>query len=578
MTTRVYKFGLLPPTENADRVRDLMLAAHQLRNQLVEIENNFRWALRLLTADLPEVEAVAAIDAQRLDLEARLLGARKVSGSRKPPSELVAERAQLKAASKEARALAKSARAQRATDPSFILALSELEERAKLLRKLAYEASYVGRITAWGTRALVTEAVKQSAATTPLHSNLRFRSVHGAKFHIGVTAPSAGAETFHQVVAASSSPGGRRGRAILRLRVGSDGGRAVFAEFPMTLHRSIPQGKIVQVTASLKMEANRERWTAEFTVVEADSKPEHGIGTVAVNVGWRQRPTGVRVLTCVDGEREWFVEMPLRIGEQLEKASSVRAIRDANQNKMAPAVLPALAASWIPWLPEAVAYAHAWRSHRRWHSLFLRLREAGLGDEFPALRDWYHQDLHLWQWEAAQRRKAVNSRNDFYRTVAAKLSTQYDTVLIAKSDRARAAMDKGVPDAAQHNRVQAATYDLELVILRAFRGRQGTIQVLPSENKTKTCHACGDVCEFDAARNLEHACEHCGAAWDQDINHCWNLREHFRESPGDAQTLGGARGNKPASLSKKRSDRAANAATKAEKLRAAREALGKAAE
>lgn len=572
--TRVYKFGLLPPVTESARVRELLFAGHRLRNQLAEIENNYRWALRLLTADLPEVARVAELDAQWRDLDARLLAERKATCSRKASPELAAEKAALKVALKEARLAAKEARAARAADAYHILALADLEDRAKLLRRLAYEASGV----TWGVRALVTDAIKQAAKTTPLHSNLCFRALDGARQRIGVTAPSAGDPTFHQLIAAPPSPGGRRQRAILRLRVSSDGRAPVFAEFPMTLHRPIPPGKIVQVVVSMEPEANRERWSAEFTVNEEPSAPAHGIGTVAVNVGWRSRPAGIRVLTCVDHEREWTVEMPPRIGEQLNKASSLREIRDRNQNAMVATVLPLLKSASVEWLPAAVEHAHAWSSHRRWHRLFLRLRADGFGDTFPELRDWYHQDVHLWQWEAAQRRKAVNSRKDFYRTVAAGLSRKYDTVLIAKMDRAKAATDKGAPEAAQHNRVQAATYDLELSIMQAVTGRQGTVQILPSENKTKACHECGEVCDFDAKATVEHTCEHCGATWDQDINHCHNLHAHFRESPGDAQTKGGARNGKQAKNSKKRDSMAAGKAIKTERLEAARKAVSKAAE
>lgn len=40
---------------------------------------------------------------------------------------------------------------------------------------------------------------------------------------------------------------------------------------------------------------------------------------------------------------------------------------------------------------------------------------------------------------------------------------------------------------------------------------------------TTICHVCRQKCVWDAKKDLEHTCEHCGATWDQDDNHCRNL-------------------------------------------------------
>lgn len=324
MTTRVYKFGLLPPTVESERARELMFAGHRLKNQLTEIENNYRYAFRLLTADLPEVIRVAEVDAKWKNLKERILQARQDTNSRKAPPELLAERTVLKAESETARAAAKVARKIRSEDPLHAQALADLDERVKILRKLAYEASGV----TWGVRALLTDSVRQAAATTPIYANIDFQSFNGTTKRIGVTAPSADGPSFHQLLEAPSSPGGRRKRAILRLRVTDDRRSPTFAEFPMTLHRPIPPGKIVQVTVSMKTEANWERWSAEFVVKEEITAPAHGIGTVAVNVGWRSKTDGVRVLTCVDHEREWTIQISPKIVHQLNKARDLRSIRD----------------------------------------------------------------------------------------------------------------------------------------------------------------------------------------------------------------------------------------------------------
>ena len=48
MTTRVYQFGCLAPTEGLDVVRAQLRSAHDFRNDLVAIERGRRAALRAL--------------------------------------------------------------------------------------------------------------------------------------------------------------------------------------------------------------------------------------------------------------------------------------------------------------------------------------------------------------------------------------------------------------------------------------------------------------------------------------------------------------------------------------------------
>src|SRR5271167_4725493 len=60
MGTIVYRFGLLPPTENAAVVRRQMRLAHDYRNLLVEIERGKRAALRALDAELGDTRGLEA--------------------------------------------------------------------------------------------------------------------------------------------------------------------------------------------------------------------------------------------------------------------------------------------------------------------------------------------------------------------------------------------------------------------------------------------------------------------------------------------------------------------------------------
>jgi hypothetical protein len=73
MTTRVYRYGLLPPIENVDLVHEQMRLAHQYQNTLTEIERERRAAVRAATAIYPSIEALTAeVAAAEAVLEAAL--------------------------------------------------------------------------------------------------------------------------------------------------------------------------------------------------------------------------------------------------------------------------------------------------------------------------------------------------------------------------------------------------------------------------------------------------------------------------------------------------------------------------
>jgi hypothetical protein len=63
MAALVYRYGLLSPTCNAERVRDTMRIAHRYRNTLTEIERGLRAAVRAVEADLGIAELTARVDA-----------------------------------------------------------------------------------------------------------------------------------------------------------------------------------------------------------------------------------------------------------------------------------------------------------------------------------------------------------------------------------------------------------------------------------------------------------------------------------------------------------------------------------
>jgi hypothetical protein len=96
---KVYRYGLLPPTENATLVFEQMQKAHVYRNKLVEIERRRRAAQRELLSTLPSIAALeAAAKAADEELDAALAAVRRSRAATHKRSETPEMKARVKTA------------------------------------------------------------------------------------------------------------------------------------------------------------------------------------------------------------------------------------------------------------------------------------------------------------------------------------------------------------------------------------------------------------------------------------------------------------------------------------------------
>jgi hypothetical protein len=323
----------------------------------------------------------------------------------------------------------------------------------------------------------------------------------------------------------------------------------------MKLHRPLPEGgRIKRVNVSLRRRGPHEEWSVEVTVDLGAVVPTgHGIGAVAVDLGWRVVPGGLRVARWggegVSGElclTDWDLG-------GLTKPDELRSIRDRNfaaareelgawLKAQDPASLPA-------WFVTATQHLGQWRSIarlvnlvRRWGAA--RAEDAAarqtLGrfaaslrpddeDAYVALEAWRYRDHHLWAWESAQRVSSLRHRREVYRVFAAHLARRYEVLVLEDFDlrriatRAPVGADQAENEVARHHRQLAAVSELRLCLVQAFAARGGRVVKLPAVDTTRRCHACGHVEVFDAAASIHHTCSRCQATWDQDDNAWRNL-------------------------------------------------------
>lgn len=342
-------------------------------------------------------------------------------------------------------------------------------------------------------------------------------------------------------------PGPRERDAVALIRVGSEGrqGRTpVWLALPLRLHRPLPEdARIRWVAAQREVLAGRDRWSVHLCLErEPPCWRTHGgprAGVIALDLGWRQRPGGMRVATWADDAgHEGEIVLPSWHWEAMQKVSGLGGIRDQLWNQ----TIAALAA-WVRerervpgWLAESARAWHAWR--RKGHLVHLvrqwtENRFAGDEVGFAIAETWLRRDQHLWEWEANLRDQALRRRREYYRVIAADLARRYAGVVVEDFDLSEVARRKPGPDGepgpaaelvaiARRQRQWAAVHELRRAIVSACTREGVAITVVPAADTTVTCAACGTVDRFDK-RALYHRCSGCGQEWDQDVNAARNL-------------------------------------------------------
>lgn len=612
MTVKVYRYGLLPPIENADEVRQQMRLAHNYRNTLVEVERARRAALRAANAtrgDIPTLEAAAKAATASVDAALKSVKTFKSSErTRHVPPELRAQLDAARVAKRDAVAALRAAQRALKDDAQATSQRDLVNERAAFLRRSA--RAHCG--VYWGTY-LGVEAADQQMQKMPLYdrgaepNDPRFvrwtgEGSVGVQIQGGIAADAVmrGSDTRLRIEPAATpasskrSPTSRRSATreyrVLALRIGSRDRDPVWGRWPMVMHRPLPDGALIKwAHVHLRKRGPRDEWSVTLTVELPDShgRPSPGTGAVAIDIGWRLQDDGVRVATWCgsDGDRGRLV-LTTHLS-RMAKADELRSTRDENLvailAKLVPTVLSLAELPTTPdWFRSAVRTIAQWRSQSRLAALAKRWRAArfeGDADAYNAIEAWRYRDFHLWEWESAQRTKTLRHRREVYRVFAAGLAKRYDTLVLEDFDlrniarRPEADRSEDDNDTSRSNRHAVAASALRNVLIQAFAGR---VQKLDPKNTTRACHACGSIEKWDQAEEVIHTCSKCGVAWDQDDNAAINLLTwQARERSGDGQDPGVARGDEktsdPVVIDETRWQRARRLAReKSERMQAAR--------
>jgi hypothetical protein len=539
--SRVYTYGCVPariaPVLNEEGAQAQLRLAGRLWNTLVAIDRariaRYRAVMRDETQERIDVlrEQLAALRTElqrrRKEKRARKVDASDLTGpieeTRGQLAELITHQKATLAARHDAR------RAE----------LTQLRERTnQRIKRARQAASSMGLF--WGT---YNEIVQRADAGRKHGGELHFRGFRGqgtltAQIMGGASVDSCigGQHTFFHLEPAVP---GRKWR-YARMRIGSEEDRSpVWLGIPIVYHRDVPaDATIKSVSMTRRVIGSAVRWQLNITVNVPKVAPVPSRGRViAIDIGWRVLPDGLRVAYWLDHAGEQGqVLVPPRDISQFDQIRNLRSICDRSMNDLLPALAAWFSAQTLPspeWAAQ-VAYLGQWRSGDRLARLDGWWRERRLpGDAEPyqAYRAWRKQYLHLSNWWRNLQDQMVLRLREQYRCFAADVARNYDTVIIEafnirQTVRTPAPESDAIVTAANSYRQRVSPAMFRGCLLNALAREGVTVVKLPAEYTTRRCHVCAELGlenleEWDQTE-LRHTCNR-GHSWDQDFNAAANL-------------------------------------------------------
>ncbi len=544
-STRVYSYGCVParvsPVRNEESALAQLRLGRRLWNTIVSIEHVRDERYRKIMFDENQRRA-DTLGEEMAALRDQIKAARKSVRARKAdlgdlPDRLAAVKAERSGIIAKLKASSKERHLERKSQLEANVATAYT--RVKRARQAAARMGLF-----WGS---YNDIVQRADAGRKL-GDLHFRGFRGegtvtAQIMGGASVGSCvgGGHTFFQV------DGPREGEKwrYARMRIGSNPDRSpVWLEIPIVYHREIPtEANIKSVSATRRIIAGKVRWQLNVTVSVPAVMPKTGSRAVALDIGWRLLPEGLRVAYWHDGEAHGQIVVPKLDVDQFKKIDSLRSICDQSREESVP-----MLAAWLngkalneEWLKRS-AHLIQWKSSDRVAALirwWADNRIEGDGEIFEAASAWRKQYLHLANWWRNLSEQMTLRVREQYRIFAKRIAGEYDTVVLEDFDLREVAKipEPESEESYRNSYRRIASPSTCRAALKNACSREGVATaVLPAEYTTRTCHACGDNHEWNQEASVIHRCDACGAIWDQDFNAALNLLRLWRARGGSANT------------------------------------------
>lgn len=595
LPTRNYAYGAQTPTEHLDEGEKQIRLGYEYQCALVRIERERRDAVGQASLDrdhrYPELAAlvqrsndiVVEIELLRAEIKARNQQTRKRERWPEINEKIDVLRAELlalkgrkgtppKLSAVEGKIYA--LRQKYKDDAAYLEALRDSTATAQAKAKAALAAAKEAGLY-WPTYNAITRAADQAAKAIDSPRFPRFdgggsiyyqiQTESGAEYLTPYEAHRCGSN--HLQIHSTDHPK----HFVAKVRIGSEGRLIpIWLSVPFKMHRPLPPDTyITNVIVSKKRVEARSVWQIVFTLARPAGwqKPRQATGKIiAVNLGWRIVPEGLRVAywrdsagnagqivfphdgPCSEG-RPPYTSLWSRIEELQSDRDKLfnEAIADLQRWKQGAQNLP-------DWFVEATASLPQWRSQgrlaglvNRWRDnrfagdeeIFGRMEQPPCGKNWQRYTGWRNKDKHLWTWQENLRNQVLAGRQHFYRVLAARWASEYDRVLLAKIDWTKLRRDPQ-PEEAQEEIAKLYRNIASCGELQKAIKEVAEVQWFPAANLTRTCHRCDHVQQRMNRGKRMHTCENepCGKTWDLDDNHCRNLLasgDVVDKSPGTAR-------------------------------------------
>lgn len=327
-------------------------------------------------------------------------------------------------------------------------------------------------------------------------------------------------------------------RTVLAVTVFVRFGKRRNVTWPMVMHRPIPSDcRVKNIVITRRRIGDRWKWAASFTCTRAadqsppaPSEPE----LVAVDIGWRRVPEGLRVATVMAaGDAPRFIILPPDIIESFaftdelrqRVRTSARAGLELLQNKNADSFERPYQDLLIKFqtiqdkkfvLLKAFCYSE----------FFTKQSRESVGAEISSWRSDY---ITLTRWLSNQQRKVIARRNHIYQNKvigivenACKLIVN-DVKIGEIAARERPSADANFfPRRANYYRVVAAPSEfLRCLKFQAFK--RGAAFEKREAVTPVGCPECGSAARRTRADAWPQICARCDTSFDQDVAVCKSL-------------------------------------------------------
>lgn len=567
MTTRVYKYGLIPIGYPPQAAIDELFRANNLWNTLVALHRESRenWDDARRSASILYSEKMDELDKKNEDISGAFNGlnqARMDEGTKDETGNkrLQAERAiinRLKKEQKEIYAELKPLRqeADKAVDRK---ALND-EYRKKCNTAVSAKVSGIYRRTAdqiyANFRTARDKAFKENA-TLKFHrfdgtGYFQFRCNPKGTSIDGISVDDFMSANFESYIrCAVQSLDNSKKKPRIRIKAVLSGGKTkaskVSQEFDWIYHRPLPpEGQIQNGKILRTRVGDKFKYDLVLTVKLPDVemiKPAALNGTIGIDVGFRKVGNSLLIGTVMSSDsaqKALALEVPTMVVSALEHVDALKSELDDAASDLGKVITPLLKANPIDeehgkyrlWRSLALRPLHVTLSFEQAYKLALWLkREPNL---FPSeinekVHNWWRSYSRKYREIHNRRKKQLTHRKHFYRETAAKLVAQNKLIVLEEIPLTVFAETKNkntkLGNKARSQRFMAALGEFRDAIKNAA-DREGVpvIDVNPAYT-SKTCSECGYL-NKELKSEKEWSCLECGVVHDRDENAANNLQK-----------------------------------------------------